>query len=137
MERIIELVTDEGDIVLDPFVGSGTTVVAAKMMKRDYIGIDKSFDAVELTNERLEKLIKTESNLVKKGRQSYQNLNDEEMELLQQFNATPVQRNSGIDGFLKEHFNELPVSIRIQREDESLDEAKMKLFTASKDSSSL
>ena len=132
MEKLIKLVTDEGDIVLDPFVGSGTTVVAAKMAQRRYIGIDKSPDAIELTKERLNKLIKTESNLLKKGRISYQKLNDEEMSLLHNFNATPVQRNSGIDGFLKEQLNQLPVSIRIQRENESLNEAKMKLLVASK-----
>lgn len=132
LERIIELVTDEGDVVLDPFLGSGTTVVAAKLLKRNYIGIDISIDAVNLTNDRLDKLIKTESTLIKKGRQSYQNLNDEEMSLLKQLNATPVQRNSGIDGFLKDFVNELPVAIRIQRKDEHLEEAKTKLLRASK-----
>jgi site-specific DNA-methyltransferase (adenine-specific) len=32
--------TDEGDIVLDPFVGTGTTVIAAKRLGRSYIGFD-------------------------------------------------------------------------------------------------
>lgn len=132
IEQIIKLVTNEGDTVLDPFMGSGTTLVSAKIMNRKYIGIDSSQDAVKLAEERLEKLIKTESNLVKKGRSSYQNLNDSEMEILQQFNATPVQRNSGIDGFLKEHINDLPVAIKIQRSSESLEEAKLKLIKSCK-----
>ena len=47
LERIIKLVTDEGDIVMDPFMGSGTTPVAAKRLNRRYIGIDISSQAVE------------------------------------------------------------------------------------------
>ncbi|MDE5780172.1 MAG: site-specific DNA-methyltransferase [Lachnospiraceae bacterium] len=55
------MVTDEGDLIVDPFVSSGTMVVAAKMLNQKYIGIDKSKDAVVLTNDRLGSLIKTES----------------------------------------------------------------------------
>lgn len=51
LEQIIKLVTDENDIVLDPFAGSGTTLVAAKMLRRNYIGIDISSDAVELAEK--------------------------------------------------------------------------------------
>ena len=56
LEQIIKLVTKEGDLVIDPFVGSGTTIVAAKMFNRKYIGIDKSEDAVELSKKRLNEL---------------------------------------------------------------------------------
>ena len=132
LEQIIKLVTDEGDLVIDPFVGSGTTVVAAKMLNRRYIGIDLSADAVQLTNNRLESLIKTESHLLKKGKEAYKNLTDKQMNILQAINATPVQRNSGIDGFLKEYIADRPVSVKIQKEDETLDEAIGKLFKASK-----
>lgn len=71
LEQIIKLVTDENDIVLDPFMGSGTTLVAAKMLNRRYIGIDISKKAVELAESRLESLIKTESYLLKKGKGAY------------------------------------------------------------------
>lgn len=132
LEQIIKLVTDEGDIVLDPFVGSGTTVVAAKMLKRNYLGIDISQEAVDLTKERLEKLVKTESFLLKKGRAAYQKQTEQQIELLKMIGAIPVQRNNGIDGFLKEYVDGKPVSVKIQKQDETLDEAVSKLIKASK-----
>ena len=132
LEQIIKLVTEEGDIVLDPFVGSGTTVVAAKMLKRGYLGIDISQEAVDLTKERLEKLVKTESFLLKKGRASYQKQTEQQVELLKMIGAIPVQRNNGIDGFLKEYIDGKPVSVKIQKQDETLDEAVRKLIKASK-----
>ncbi|MDY4515450.1 MAG: hypothetical protein SPD93_03030 [Lachnospiraceae bacterium] len=46
--------------------------------------------------------------------------------------ATPVQRNSGIDGFLDEFVNDRPVSIKIQKEGETLEEAASKLCKSSK-----
>lgn len=132
LEQIIKLVTEEGDIVLDPFVGSGTTVVAAKMLKRGYLGIDISQEAVDLTKERLEKLVKTESFLLKKGRASYQKQTEQQVELLKMIGAIPVQRNNGIDGFLKEYIDGKPVAVKIQKQDETLDEAVSKLIKASK-----
>ena len=47
LKRIIKASTNEGDVVLDPFCGCGTTVVAAKMLKRKFVGIDISLYAVE------------------------------------------------------------------------------------------
>ena len=40
MELLISLVTKEGQIILDPFMGSGTTCIAARHLNRHYIGID-------------------------------------------------------------------------------------------------
>lgn len=56
LERIIRLATNEGDIVLDPFCGCGTTVAAAERMNRQWVGIDISPTAVEIMKARLEKL---------------------------------------------------------------------------------
>jgi site-specific DNA-methyltransferase (adenine-specific) len=46
--------SDEGDIVLDPFVGTGTTAIAAKKLGRKFIGIDIDPKYVEITNKKLE-----------------------------------------------------------------------------------
>lgn len=54
LERLLLMSTDEGDIVLDPFVGTGTTVVAAKKLGRKFIGIDIDPKYVEITNRKLE-----------------------------------------------------------------------------------
>ena len=40
LERLILMTTDEGDVVLDPFIGTGTTALAAKRLGRNFIGID-------------------------------------------------------------------------------------------------
>jgi site-specific DNA-methyltransferase (adenine-specific) len=45
--------TDEGDIVLDPFVGTGTTAISAKRLGRSYIGFDLDEKYVTITNDKL------------------------------------------------------------------------------------
>jgi DNA modification methylase len=51
--RIVLASSNPGDVVLDPFVGSGTTVVAAKRLGRRYVGIDISAEYVKRTKQRL------------------------------------------------------------------------------------
>jgi len=53
LERIISVSSHPGELVLDPFVGSGTTVAVAKRLGRAYIGIDISATYVAMTKERL------------------------------------------------------------------------------------
>ncbi len=127
LKEIIKIVTDEGDLVVDPFCGSGTTCVAAKSMSRNFIGIDASKDAVELANKRLEEMIITDSALLNKGSDSYLEKSDYEIALLNSIDALPVQRNSGIDGFLKNHVNEKPVPVKIQGKYETVNDAIEKL----------
>ncbi len=50
----IKLFTETGDVVLDPFAGSGTTLIAANKLNRYAIGIDINADYTELMNARLE-----------------------------------------------------------------------------------
>ena len=58
----IKLFTQEGDTVLDPYVGSGTTAVVAKKMSRNYIGIDRVKEYCDLAEYQLDfpKHVKTE-----------------------------------------------------------------------------
>ena len=70
LKQIIELTTDEGDLVIDPFCGSGTTCVAAKSVGRSFVGIDVSEDAVRLSMQRLEEMIISESRLLEVGKES-------------------------------------------------------------------
>lgn len=53
MERIIAASSNEGDMVLDPFCGCGTTIDAAEKMRRRWIGIDVTYLAVDLIRKRL------------------------------------------------------------------------------------
>jgi len=53
LERIISASSNEGDLVLDPFCGCGTTVAAAEKLKRRWIGIDITHLAIGLIKKRL------------------------------------------------------------------------------------
>jgi len=54
LERIIQASSNPGDVVLDPFCGCGTTVVAAQKLGRQWIGIDITHLAIGLVKRRLE-----------------------------------------------------------------------------------
>jgi len=130
LNQIINIATDEGDLVLDPFCGSGTTCVSAKSLKRNFIGIDISNEAVELANSRLEEMIITESALLNKGADDYLEKTEKELAILEEINAFPVQRNAGIDGFMKEHCDGMPVPVKIQAEYETIEDSIKKLERA-------
>ena len=51
--RLIELYTYAGDLVLDPFLGSGTTALAAQRTGRHYVGFDTEPAYIELASRRL------------------------------------------------------------------------------------
>ena len=54
LERIIKVSSNEGDTVLDPFCGCGTTITVAEKLKRKWIGIDITHLAISLIKHRLE-----------------------------------------------------------------------------------
>lgn len=130
LERIIKISTDEDDLVLDPFCGSGTALVAAQLLNRRYIGIDSNPAAVELSKKRLQMPVKTVSNLLRFGQEAYQTKTEKELALLRQFNCDIVQRNKGIDAILKKHYYGGPVAIKIQRNGQTLQQAMQLLQDA-------
>lgn len=54
LERIIEASTKQGDLILDPFLGSGTTGVAAKKLQRKFIGIEVDEVFIDIAKNRIE-----------------------------------------------------------------------------------
>lgn len=130
LDRIVQISTDKGDLVLDPFCGSGTTLVSAKLLERKYVGIDVNKDAIEIANERLQNPFKTNSILLQVGEGAYQTKTEEELSILRQFDCEIVQRNRGIDALLKKHYDGRPVALKIQKENESFANAVALLHSA-------
>ena len=54
LERLLLMSSDDGDIVFDPFIGTGTTAIAAKKLGRKFTGIDIDPKYVEIANKKLE-----------------------------------------------------------------------------------
>ena len=61
LERIIKAMSNPGDLVLDCFVGAGTSVVAAQKLGRRWIGCDINKGAIQTTAKRLQSLLKTQA----------------------------------------------------------------------------
>ncbi len=62
LERLILMTTDAGDIVLDPFMGTGTTAVAAKRLGRNYIGIEIDDKYIKIAERNIENVKETKIN---------------------------------------------------------------------------
>ncbi len=56
LERIVRVASNPGDLVIDPFAGSGTTLAAAKKLGRDYLGVELSEEYAARVRERLERI---------------------------------------------------------------------------------
>lgn len=67
LKRIIEISTNENDLILDFFAGSGTTLAVAHKMKRRYIGIEQMEYIESITKERLKKVIEGEQGGISKA----------------------------------------------------------------------
>jgi len=53
-KRFINLYSFKNDLILDPFIGSGSTAIAAKLLNRDYIGYELNPEYVKIAKNRLE-----------------------------------------------------------------------------------
>ena len=61
LKRVIEIASDEGDYVLDCYIGSGTTMAAAHKLNRHYIGIEMGSQMSELVVKRMNKVVEGEA----------------------------------------------------------------------------
>jgi site-specific DNA-methyltransferase (adenine-specific) len=123
LERIIQLVTDPGDWVLDPFCGSGTTLVAAKLLRRNSIGMDISMDAINLAHQRLNCPIRTDSQILKKDKNLYYQSKKRIVTHLGDLDFALVPKNKGVDAILKKTIDGRFVFIRLQRDTETVMDA--------------
>jgi DNA modification methylase len=69
LERIVRVSSNPGDLVLDPFAGSGTTLAAAKKLGRDYYGVELSDDYVERIRDRLGRVVVDEEVTVERAKE--------------------------------------------------------------------
>ncbi|ECL5232927.1 site-specific DNA-methyltransferase, partial [Campylobacter upsaliensis] len=67
IKRIIEISTNENDLVMDFFAGSGTTLAVAHKMKRQFIGIEQMDYIESITKERLKKVVSGEQGGISKA----------------------------------------------------------------------
>ena len=62
LERVILMSSDVGDVVLDPFLGTGTTAIAAKQLGRHYIGLELDENYARIARQKLEHTTETKFN---------------------------------------------------------------------------
>jgi hypothetical protein len=109
LTRIIQASSNEGDIVLDPFCGCGTTIAAAQKLNRKWIGIDVTWLAVNLIEKRLENAFgkAVKSTYVVKGQpvdeasaEALARKNKKEFEVwaISLVGAQSRERDGGVDG---------------------------------------
>lgn len=70
LERLILMTTEEGDAILDPFIGAGTTALAAKRLGRNYIGIDIDSKYKKIVGDKIKKVHYRMSNGYKYDKES-------------------------------------------------------------------
>jgi len=119
LQRIIKCASNEGDIVLDPFVGGGTTIAVADKLNRNWIGIDQSVQAVKVTEFRLnnQQNLFSQPFIVQLHKYDYDTLRykdafEFESWIVQQFGGTSntKQRNDlGLDGKTNDN---MPIQVK-------------------------
>jgi DNA modification methylase len=122
LERILKCSTDEGDSVLDPFVGGGTTVAVADKLNREWIGIDQSVQAIKVTELRLDKqrdlfsaLFTVQLHKYDYDTLRYKNAFEFELWIVQQFGGisnTKQRSDLGLDGKMPDN-----TPIQVKRSD--------------------
>ncbi|HLM86504.1 MAG TPA: site-specific DNA-methyltransferase [Solirubrobacteraceae bacterium] len=101
LERIVAIASPAGGLVLDPCCGSGTTLVAAKLLGRRALGFDTASLAIELTRRRLAAPVRSTSEVID-GRDAFRRRSSsaDHEATLALLRAHAVQRSSVIHGYL-------------------------------------
>lgn len=126
LERIIKIYTNPGDILLDPYMGSGTACIASYKLDRFFIGIDISGSALQVCKVRLENELShtlqyvTKDYEIVKGTYCYRTLNEMKATSFQDFivgklNGIPSAKKSndlGIDGRITESNGHIAIQVK-------------------------
>ncbi len=117
LRRILLATTEEGDVVLDPVCGSGTTLVAAKELNRKWIGIDCLEEALEITRRRLSTTGDSPGHsnhhqpyLLSRFLKLSEGEKKRHLSSILEMNL--VHRNRNLDGILKKNWNGTSVAVR-------------------------
>ncbi len=110
LERIISASSNEGDLVLDPFCGCGTAVVAAQKLGRKWVGIDASRQAIKATHSRCNQLPDNlgagliENSIIDRDLQAVKQLKPLEFEawVNEYYRAVKPSLDRGVDGITPE-----------------------------------
>lgn len=117
VERIIEASSNEGDLVMDCFVGSGTTCAVSQQLGRRWIGCDINVGAIQTTTKRLSQIIADQQKEASgdfKGSLGFKVFNVNEYDVfkneleakeivMEMYGVEPLKRTY-FDGFLDNHF---------------------------------
>ena len=121
LERIIKASSNEGDIVIDPFIGGGTTIAVAEKLNRRWIGIDQSVQAIKVSEMRLRKnenffSKKFSLKLLKYDYDELRNMDSLEFEkwIIVKFGGVPNEKQSGDSGIDGKKGN---IPIQVKRQD--------------------
>ncbi len=106
LDKIIKASSDKNDLILDCFVGSGTTCAVAQKLGRRWIGVDVNKGAIQVTSKRLQKIIKDQKEtkyptfvIYKVNNYDLRILKTEVKELaIQQYGITKVKTDTFFDG---------------------------------------
>jgi site-specific DNA-methyltransferase (adenine-specific) len=119
--KLIFTASNEGDVVLDPFMGGGTTIAVADRLGRQWIGIDQSAMAVKVTELRLQKQANlfTSPYTVQLHKYDYDTLRykdafEFEAWIVRQFGGTPNVRQRGDMGFDGKAADGAPIQVKRQ-----------------------
>jgi DNA modification methylase len=117
--RLGDMASNEGDIVLDPFLGGGTTIAVADRLNRQWIGVDQSPRAVKVTEFRLQKQtdLFTAPYTIQLYKYDYDTLRykdafEFESWIIQQFGGVPQNRKGGDKGIDGKMGDGVPIQVK-------------------------